>query len=362
MHHLRLIAACCVLFHAAIPALAQQTRMLTPDKYSDYGLVYALPRTAIEVELTARHTLRQAGPFRMFAPKYLGTGDVIMEDSESWEITDVRMRPYGVANDSSIYRMQLKAGQSLSICVADDGMLLAINTEGEAAGEWEPLQNPHPMLMPPATEYLQYAGEDFGSARSDARRAAILAATLAEVRQARLELTRGTADNMPSDGHQLEIMLNSLAHQEELLLNAFRGREMSETRSARFSLVPDSEGRYVLARINPFNGFINRDDLSGAPVYVDIKAVTGPEVPVDADGKELQMPRDGVMYCLPGTAEVTVLWQGRELFSTTMEMSQMGTTFALSPSLFTNKKAPACATFNPVTGGLRYIGEIKQQP
>ena len=104
-------------------ASAQQTRLLTPDKYSDYGLVYALPNTAFEVEVTARHTVRQAGPFRQFAPKYVGTDNVITADAETWEITGVRLRTYGVANDSAIYRMQLKAGQALTLCVADDGML-----------------------------------------------------------------------------------------------------------------------------------------------------------------------------------------------------------------------------------------------
>lgn len=70
-------------------ATAQQTRLLTPDKYSDYGLVYALPNTALEVEITVRHTVRQAGPFRLYATKYIGTDKVIDSDSESWEITDV---------------------------------------------------------------------------------------------------------------------------------------------------------------------------------------------------------------------------------------------------------------------------------
>lgn len=338
---------------------AQQTRLLTPDKYSDYGLVYTLPNTAFEVELTARHTLRQAGPYRQFAPKYTGTDKVITADSESWDITGVRLRSYGVANDSAIYRMQLKAGQTLTLCVADDGMLLGVNAEAEPLPDWEPLDNPEPMQIPSATEYLQYVGADFSSAQSDARRAALLAAGLNDVRQARLDLTRGTADNMPTDGAQLDIMLNSLAHQEELLLNAFRGREMTETRTARFSLVPDNEGRYVLARLNPYTGFVNRDDLSGTPIYLDIEVTEAPEVPVDDKGQQAKLPRDGIMYMLPGTARISIQWQGRELYSGITEMAQYGIPFALDPSLFSNKKAPAAALFNPATGALRSLGEMK---
>lgn len=340
-------------------ATAQQTRLLTPDKYSDYGLVYALPNTALEVEITVRHTVRQAGPFRLYATKYIGTDKVIDSDSESWEITDVRMRSYGVANDSALYRMQLKAGQNLTLYVATDNMLLGVNTEVEEPKGWEPLSNPEPLMMPSATEYLQYVSEDFSSAQSDARRASLLAAGLNDVRQSRLDLTRGVAENMPTDGKQLELMLNSLAHQEELMLNAFRGREMTETRTARFTLVPDKAGRYVVARLNPYTGFVNRNDLSGAPVYADILEYEQPEVPVDDKGQTAKLPRDGIMYMLPGTATVSLQWQGRELLSTTMPMAQFGIPFALDPSLFTNKKAPACATFDPATGALIKLGEMK---
>lgn len=348
---------CATLLFVTATASAQQTRILTPDRYSDYGLVYALPLTALEVEITATHTLRQAGPFHQYAPKFIGTDKVIDRDSESWQITDVKIRRYGIANDSSLYRMQLKANQPLSICVADDGMLLAVNTKADLPAPWQPLNNPEPVLMPAATEYLQYVPEDFNTAQSDLRRAALLAAGLADIRQSRLDLTRGDADNMPTDGKQLELMLQSLDHQEELLLNAFRGRQMTETRAARFTLVPDDEGRYVLARLSNYAGFVNRDDLSGAPIYVDIKKIDGPEVPLDEKGNPMKMPRDGVMYILPGTASVTVLFNGRELTTTTMEMSQFGTTFALDPALFTSKKSPAYAIFDPATGALRELGE-----
>ena len=336
---------------------AQQTRIITPDKYSDYGLSYTLPLTAIEVEVTATHTVRQAGPFRQYAPKYTGIRDAIMKDSESWDIIAVKLRPYGIANDSAIYRMQLKAGQPLELCVAQNGMLLGINTIAEAPPAWAPIQPQQPLSILSATEFLQYVPEDYASAQSDARRAALLAQGLNDVRQARLELTRGTADNMPTDGRQLELMLNSLAHQEEAMMAAFRGREVSETRSARFSLIPEGEGRYVIGRINAALGFVNHNDLSGIPIYIDIKQLEAPEVPKDAGGNELKMPRDGIIYCLPGTASVKISWQGRELYSETMEMSQLGTTFALNPALFTNKKNPAYAIFDSSTGALLRLGE-----
>ena len=132
-------------------ASAQQTRLLTPDKYSDYGLVYALPNTAFEVEVTARHTVRQAGPFRQFAPKYVGTDNVITADAETWEITGVRLRTYGVANDSAIYRMQLKAGrlamQLRASASSTSGVLVFLSSASRASTVASAVPMPGPQAM-----------------------------------------------------------------------------------------------------------------------------------------------------------------------------------------------------------------------
>ncbi len=336
---------------------AQQTRMLTADRYSEFGLVYALPLTALEVEIEAEHIVRQAGPYYLYSKKYIGTDDVIKADSESWNVTGIRLRSYGVANDSALYRMQLKSGALTELCVAPDGMLLAVNKSVEMPSQWPELQNPEPKFLPPSTEYLQYVGEDFLSAQSDARRAEMLSEGLNEVREARLSLTRGTAETMPTDGQQLNLMLQSLGHQEELMMNAFRGRELSEKRSARYTLLPRDEGRYVVARLSDITGFVQPDDLSGAPVEVNITKISDIEVPLDEKGNPMKMPKDGVMYVLPATMHVEVTWQGDILWSGDIQMAQWGTTFALDPALFTSKKAPAYAIFDPATGALLQLGE-----
>ena len=52
---------------------------------------------------------------------------------------------------------------------------------------------------------------------------------------------------------------------------------------------------------------------------------------------------------------------GRELCSGAFQIAQFGTTFGLSPAVFTDKKAPSYAIFNPATGALETIAEIKAE-
>ena len=338
---------------------AQQTKVLTADKHNEYGLVYTLPRTNLEIEVTAKRTVRTAGPYYQYAKKFIGTDKVIKEDSESWVITDVKVKPYGVADDSERYVMQLKSGALTSICVAEDGMLLAINKEvslpkNNLRGKGKESEQGDKVLI---NEYLQYVDEDFIASQSSAKRAQMLAENLMEIRDAKISLTRGTAETMPTDGKQLELMLNSLSHQEAALTAAFIGIEESEMVTRTYTFEPTGDGRNVLFRLSDFSGFVGADDYSGDPVYINVTTTRKGELPVDAKGEEKKLPKDAVIYNIPGAAKVTITTLGKTLYDKELELAQFGVKFGLAPTLFSAKKNRSFAEFNPVTGALVEIGE-----
>ena len=111
----RIIAAVAAVT-AFIGVSAQNTRLLTADKHNEYGLVYTLPVTALRIEVTALRTVREAGPYWQYAKKYMGTDKVVREDSEQWQVKDVKVTPYGVADTERQYLMQLKPGALTYIC------------------------------------------------------------------------------------------------------------------------------------------------------------------------------------------------------------------------------------------------------
>ena len=344
---------------AALAAFPQQTSLLTAEKHNEYGLVYTLPRTEIRIRLTATRQTRHAGPYYQYAKKYLGNGNVVMEDAEIWSITSAELLSYGVPDPEKRYLMQLKPGATTFMSVADNGMLLSINTETEQADmspcPTDTKANPGPGVR----DYLKYVDQDFTSSQSSAKQAEMLASSLMDVRDAYLSLTRGTADNMPTDGHQLDLMLSSLRDQELSLTRAFTGMTETEVITRDFTFSPQTEGRDILCRLSDFSGFVGKDDYSGDPVYITLRLVSEAELPVDNNGEEKKLPKDAVAYAIPATMEVTVSFAGDTLADQQMQMAQFGTVFGLAPSLFTDKKAPSYAIFDPATGALREIGEIK---
>ena len=349
------LAAFAASLMIAVPAASQNTRLLTADRHNEYGLVYSLPVTALRIDVTAERTVNLAGPYFQYAKKFVGTDKVIRENSENWTITKVSVVPYGIPDEDNKYLMQLKPGAVTYICVDDNGMLLSINREETVTRPAAPEipENPDPVNI---REYLQYVDEDFIASQSSVKQAQMLAENLMEIRDAKTSLTRGTAETMPTDGRQLELMLESLRHQEAAMTAAFTGASYKETVVRSYNFTPEDEGRSVLFRMSDCAGFVDADDYSGDPVYVDVSVTSEGELPVDDKGEEKKLPKDAVIYNVPGAARVELSLLGKKLCSTETEFSQFGVRFGMQPALFSSKKERSFAVFNPVTGGLRELG------
>lgn len=347
------------LLASAASVTAQQTKILTAEKHNEYGLVYFLPTTALRIDATAEIKRSVRGEFYQYARKFIGTDNVVKNDASEARITDIKVTPVGIANTETAYIMQLKPGATTYLCVADDGMLLAINKKAEAP---ESLSKTRKTGIPTTSsgrtgqEYLKYVDEDFIASQSSLKQAEMLAESLMDIRESKLALTRGTAESMPTDGRQLELMLASLEEQEKALTEAFTGFSETVTETRTFTYIPEDEGREVVFRLSDFAGFVEADDLSGDPVYITVSESEVPELPVDAKGEEKKLPKDAVIYALPGSGLITISAGDRPYYSARHELAQFGMTFGLAPTLFSDKKQPSWAEFNPVTGALKAIG------
>lgn len=56
----------------------------------------------------------------------------------------------------------------------------------------------------------------------------------------------------------------------------------------------------VIFRISDISGIVGKTDLSGDPVYMNLKITEKGELPVDAKGKVKEMPKGALAYNIPG--------------------------------------------------------------
>ena len=100
MKTIKIIALAAALT-ASMPAFAQETQRLTANKHNEYGLIYSLPKTHVNIEVEAVRTVKKAGPYYRYAEKYLGVKNPITEDSQTWAVKDVQMSAFGVPDKDS---------------------------------------------------------------------------------------------------------------------------------------------------------------------------------------------------------------------------------------------------------------------
>ena len=349
---------------ALLPAAAQATQKLSAGKTNEYGLIYSLPVTSFDITVVSDKVIETPGEFYRYAGKYLGI-DPITAPSTTYSLSKVIVTPRAIPSDDEKYLVQFKSGSTPFMILSDTNFPLAINTEQIAATEPAALPEstvPEPsVLESPAARQAMTA--EMLQSTSTAKRAELAAARIFELRQSRSDIISGSADNMPSDGKAMQLALDNLGAQEAALTAMFAGTRQTATEVSTFTYTPSADTdnlRTVIARISSFKGIVDAADLSGEPIYLYLQVIERGKLPVNEKGEQKRFPKGGFAYCIPGSAQITVSdFSGSKLLSQNFDVAQFGVVFGLDPNLFTDKKAPAYAILNPLTGAITEIGTVQ---
>lgn len=347
---------------------AQSTQKLSASKISEYGIIYRLPTTAVDITVEAEKTVEKPGEFHRYAVKYFGSSEkVITAEKVSWRVKSVTLSTRGVAVDTLSYLAQFKAGSAATLIVNEQMIPLALNTDKtlDIAAAKLPVERqaePTPLQSEAARQVMS---EEMMQSQSIAKRAEIAAASLFALRQSRSEIISGQAETMPPDGHALQLVLERIDAQERALTAMFLGTTQTSTQVRTFSFIPDKDidsTTTTIARLSQTEGIVNADNLAGDPINIALNVMTRGELPKNDKGETKRFPKGGVAYCIPGRAALTAEFDGEVMAQTTFDAAQFGMVFGIDPAIFTDKKAPAFAIFNPVTGAITQIGQAVQSP
>lgn len=360
-HYLLILAAACVGLNAA----AQKTEKLTASKGNDYGLVYTLPKTAIDITVETETTVKARGEFANYARMRLGIDNAVTEPSTRVTVKSITIGTRGVPDSDNRWIAQFKPGSTVSILLDEGGIPLAINADAVDGAQPRELPKAVPMPVSPLDKPVaqQVLTQEMIRSTSLSKKAELAAQRIYELREQRNELISGNVDNMPADGASLKVALDALAEQEEALTAMFAGTTLTGTQVSTFSFVPSSHevADSVVARISPVDGITDSDDLRGIPLTVSIRVISRGELPVNDKGEAKKFPKGGVAYNIPGAAEITVSYGGKVMGTKTVDLAQLGTTFGIDPDLFTHKKSPMQATFSPITGALLSLESLSAE-
>ncbi len=330
----------------ALAANAQEVRKIVPNPTLAEGIVYRLPAAVVEVEVTATCTTTQAGRYAAYAEKLLALKDVPTENQTVWNIDKIELSVSGVADTARTFTI-VPSKEQPAVWLSPDNILLSINREPE------PLETP----AAPAVQFEEkpltsapIMTEEMLRAGSVARQAEAAAAQIFRIRESRMAVLTGEADNRPADGQGLQLVLGQLQQQEDAYTALFTGESSVRTVQRTFSYRPreaNSKGE-TLFRFSKRFGLVDDDDLSGTPYYITVDLLEDNRSTPVVEGKR----EKGVVYLLPGKARVAVCLNGKSLVEGVFQMGQFGREVQLPNSYFTGKRAGS-ATFHPVNGSIK---------
>lgn len=339
----------------ALLATAQDVVQLRPEKFNDYALNYYLPKTVTEIEFVASKTTRKAGEYYQYARKYLGISDVITEDSETWHLESATITSRGEANTDERYQLTFKAGQTPYIFVSEEHTILSVNTA------------PDTNITTTATAANQDVINDIDSSKalssdilmsgSIAKMAEMAAKQIYRIRESRMDILTGDADNMPADGESLRIVIEQLEQQEQALTALFEGTTSVEYVTQKMVYTPtDNVENQVILRFSEHLGFVDASDLCGAPIYLSVDVTERGEYPLDNKGVVKKVPKGALAYNIPGKIDISLHFDSKTLAREELSVAQLGVVFGLDPALLSRKKERTYVVFDPTTGGITQIG------
>lgn len=350
-----LITIACLLF--SIPLMAQ-TKVVKKNavKANNFGITYSLPKTQLIVDAEVTKVTCKAGPYYKYAEKYLGVKDAITEDKVYYELGKLSLVNKGIPDPDNTYIVEFKSGTVAPYAyLTEDGLLCSINAEytpEESELETIKKNGQGPAKVTDASVF----SEELLMAGSTARQAEVAAKQIYRIRESRLNILTGDADNLPPDGEAMKLVIQQLEEQEKALTNLFTGILTKETSHYEVSITPyDNLEKEVLFRFSNLMGIVDADDLGGVPVYMNLKATERAPVldPKEAEKKEKSLK--GIVYNVSGKASIEISMNKKTLYKGDAQITQFGSREGLAPVMFEDKKAPVKVYFYPETGAIKQI-------
>ncbi len=314
------------------------------------GVTYSLPTTTLEITVNSVCITHTPGEFHRYAEKFLRLNNVTSAEQKFWELEGVSVTSLGKPDPQK--RFTIKLGNNPTSCVqlTSDGIIEGVNTEKATPVAAPEAQAAKKSNTPDASKYMT---EEMLQATSTAKMAELVAKEIYAIRESKLSIIKGQAENMPGDGVSMQLVLDELDKQEQAYLSLFTGTTDTLRVSRKVLFTPTAESdttKSVLFRFSRKLGLVSNDNLAGAPVYYDFRNMKSVYIPQPGEVKK-PVKKEGLCYNVPGKAELKIYVTGKTLYNEEVSIAQFGTTEVLSKVLF-NKNATTKVTFDTATGGI----------
>lgn len=315
---------------------------------NEAAVVYYMPKTELVIHIDYEVVTRTPGVFYQYAERYLGAKEIIMENTTNCQLCAVDIATESSADTERAYKVTAQKGMNTQlVSLSEDGRLLGYGLQdGTKCLQDAALQDGKKCLQEAALqeaargEELMPLLEEQFMAGSKAKMAEGAAKQIYRIRETRLNILAGDVEHVPADGKAMELVLNELDKQEQALVALFVGKTQVTHHTHAVRYVPgESVEKEVVCRLSAHNGIVDKNDLSGEPLYLTLAAKKQTLLPAGYIDKNTPLLSQ-IHYNLPGEAQVTLTFKGKQMAEQTVAVAQYGVAVPLVQDLFTGKAIP----------------------
>ncbi len=314
------------------------------------ALVYYMPKTQLAITLSYERTEQQPGIFFQYAQRYLGANEIITEKSVEYQLTDLSMNIHTIADTTRAHKVPAHKYRNLHLLsLSEDGRLLGYNLPATTITPAETIEKECNITLETVNAILPLLEEQF-MAGSIAKMAEGAAKLIYRIRDTRLHLLAGDVEHVPADGQAMQIVLDELNKQEQELIELFVGTTRTEklTHTIYYTPAADIQNE-VIGRFSKHVGFVDKNNLSGEPIYLNLVAYKQLLHEPIQKKKNNALPAH-IYYNLPGSADISIQFKNKTI-TQHIAVAQYGSAMPLANTLFSGKPEFSIL-INPETGNI----------
>lgn len=314
---------------------------------NEAAVVYYMPKTELVIHIDYEVVTQTPGVFYQYAERYLGAEEIIMENNTNCQLRAVRIATESSADTDRAYKVTAQKGINTQlVSLSEDGRLVGYGIENaslqfseRSQGELQNGSKAAYSLEAKSEELMPLLEEQF-MAGSVAKMAEGAAKQIYRIRETRLNILAGDVEHVPADGKAMELVLNELDKQEQALVALFVGKTQVTHHTHAVRYVPgESVEKEVVCRLSAHNGIVDKNDLSGEPLYLTLVAKKQTLLPAGIADKNTPTLSQ-IHYNLPGEAQVALTFKGKQMAEQNVAVAQYGVAIPLAQELFTGKTVP----------------------
>ena len=297
------------------------------------AVVYYSPKTTVVVDLVYTIVQEEPGIYAQYAEAMLGATDAVLANKTTYAIKDANILTMTSPDYSRAHKVVPEKDVPLLLSLNEKGILKGYNlplSEPDQAAKKQKSFNPNTPKPQKPQEKVAPLPEEVLTAANPLAQANAVAKQIFHLRETRMYLLNGEVEHSPADGKSMELVLAELDKQERALTELFIGKRKKKTEHKRVEFAP--EEKKCILYFSEENGFTTEENLEANTVVVSVNL--RPQQLVNTPDKKKNAAVSQIVYNLPGSGEVKVLYKGKELNRRTISIAQIGVNVPLPKELF----------------------------